>query len=98
MQTKFPDFLTDIEKISNQSRVQVIEGLLEIFKFQHTIQIIRWLGDAHENFDKNAWDSISAALKERMEKEERLTTAMKKYGRIRTTLVLYNHLMKKNKA
>jgi hypothetical protein len=44
LQKKYPNFMSIIDKISESSKQQVIEGLLQVYKFQHTIQIIRWLG------------------------------------------------------
>jgi len=44
LQKKYPAFLDMIDGISEEAQNQVIEGLMQVYKFQHTIQIIRWLG------------------------------------------------------
>ena len=56
--------------------MQVIEGLLEVYKFQHLIQIIRWLGMTHSKYDADAWTSASRALSERMLQETDLSTEL----------------------
>ena len=34
---KYPDFVKDLDEITRSARKQAIDGLMEIFKFQHTI-------------------------------------------------------------
>ena len=66
IQREYPEFLEDFDRITMKSKSLVIQGLLEVFKFQHSIQIIRWIGKAHDHFDPDAWRSVSAALANRM--------------------------------
>ena len=73
---KFPNFLADIDSIEKRAFKQAIGGLLEVYKFQHLIQIIRWLGQSHNNFDVVAFDSASNALAERMTQEADLKDEM----------------------
>ena len=69
---KYPDFVRDLDQITRGARQQAIDGLMEVFKFQHTIQIIRWMGQAHGRYNYDAWESVSKAIKTRMEKERDL--------------------------
>ena len=68
-----------IDSISEAAQNQVIEGLMMVYKFQHTIQIIRWLGQAHGRYDWDAWESVSKALHARMEMEKMLSTKVTGY-------------------
>ena len=52
---------------------------MQVYKFQHTIQIIRWLGQAHGNYSLDAWESVAKALKNRMRLENMLSTQMTDY-------------------
>lgn len=45
---KYPNFLNEIDTIGLACKEQVVESLLELYKFQHLIQIIRWQGESHE--------------------------------------------------
>ena len=68
-----------IDGISEEAQNQVIEGLMQVYKFQHTIQIIRWLGQAHSNYNLDAWESVSKALHFRMDLEGMLSMKMTGY-------------------
>ena len=50
-----------------------------VYKFQHTIQIIRWLGQAHDNYNLDAWESVSKALHIRMDLEKMLSKKVADY-------------------
>ena len=56
---------------------------MQVYKFQHTIQIIRWLGQAHGTYNQDAWESVSTALKARMELERGLSTEMTNYTNLK---------------
>jgi hypothetical protein len=45
---------------------------MEVLKFTHTIQIVRWMGLKHKAYDFSAWKSISEAIKRRMEQEQEI--------------------------
>ena len=47
-----------------------------MFKFKHTIQIIRWMGLKHKQYNLESWESISIAIKRRMELETELNELM----------------------
>ena len=50
---------------------------MDIYKFQHTIQIIRWNGLNTGKYDYDAWVSISKAINTRLTQEAHLQAEMK---------------------
>jgi len=62
LQDKHPNFLENIDSISEIAKMQVISSLIEIHKFQHSIQIMRWMGLTYGKYNWEAWESISNAL------------------------------------
>ena len=59
-------FITDIESISGEAKSQVVYSLLDVYKIQHTSQIIRWTGMVDQELDEDSWESTSTALEKRL--------------------------------
>lgn len=75
---KHPDLIKELDAISDRAKKQVVEGLILIYKFQHSIQIIRWIGMTHRKFDYEAWISVSTKLTERLNLEKMLIDNVQK--------------------
>ena len=74
---KYETFSEKIEDISEASKMMVVESLLQVYKFAHSIQITRWVGLNHEDIYSDekyldAWSSASKALERRMKLERSL--------------------------
>jgi len=67
LQTKHPQFLETLDSISEIAKIQTINALIEVHKFIHSIQIIRWMGLTSEKYDADAWESVSRALRKRID-------------------------------
>jgi len=52
---KNTEFIETQLNVTEKAKKQAIEGLMEIYKFQHSIQIIRWVGQTHYDYDQDAW-------------------------------------------
>lgn len=72
LQKKCRTALDELEWIQDKAKMQVVNAIMDIYKFQHTIQIIRYMrintcrtGDFEEK-DWEAWDSVSKALTRRI--------------------------------
>lgn len=73
----FPHFLMQMDSISHTAKKQVVAGLMQVYKFQHTIQILRWVGSRNQNkYDVEGWESISNAIGKRMDMESGLISEM----------------------
>ena len=73
---KFPDFLTKLDSITEKAKGMVVDGLIDVYKFQNLVQIIRRIGQAHDRYNFKAWEKASNALSERMMLEGRLSDEM----------------------
>jgi len=71
---------------------------MNIYKFQHTIQIIRWMGLTANRYDYDAWVSVSTAIHYRMGQETQLMEAMKACDSLKKHFQVIHVTLKREKA